>query len=186
MSSTDRPDLVFLGATVETMTDDARPADAVAVRDGRIVSSGARRTFGPWSDRERGSSSSTASPSCQGSRTRISTRSRAGCSTDLRPPRPARCGGLPRAVSAHASSHPRPPWITGSGWPLTAFPRGEPTARARCDRPRPAGPAREQRWTLAWANSSARIGGYRSRDTRSAGWPHRSRRPRRSGRHAAR
>ena len=37
MSSSDRPDLVFLGATVETMTDDARPADAVAVRDGRIV-----------------------------------------------------------------------------------------------------------------------------------------------------
>ena len=37
MSSTDRPDLVFLGATVETMTDDAGPADAVAVRDGRIV-----------------------------------------------------------------------------------------------------------------------------------------------------
>ena len=25
MSSSDRPDLVFLGATVETMTDDARP-----------------------------------------------------------------------------------------------------------------------------------------------------------------
>ena len=54
MSSTDRPDLVFMGATVETMTDGAGPADAVAVRDGRIVFVGSSADVRPRSSPEPG------------------------------------------------------------------------------------------------------------------------------------
>ena len=47
MSSSDRPDLVFLGATVETMTDDAGRRMPWPLVMGELSSSGALRMCGP-------------------------------------------------------------------------------------------------------------------------------------------
>ena len=96
-----------------------------------------------------------------------------------------RCGGLlgGRRARGFASATGV---VLGSGWPLTAFPRGDPPETVGCHCVRPAGLLREQRRPRAWANARALARRDRPLDARSAGRPHRPRRPRGAGRHPAR
>ena len=127
MSSTDRPDLVFLGATVETMTDDAGQADAVAVRDGRIVfvgsSADARPLIGPGT-RVVELDGETLLPGFQDAHIHPIEGGMLSRSCDLHDL--ADAAAYLEAIAAHATAHPDRAWITGSGWSLPAFPRGEP------------------------------------------------------------
>jgi predicted amidohydrolase YtcJ len=127
MSETDGADLVFLGATVETMLDGTAPADAVAVRGGRIVlvgsSSDAGRLIGPRTtvmelDGE------TLLPGFQDAHVHPIDGGMLATQCDLHGLTDA--GAYLAAVAAHAGANPDHPWITGGGWLLTAFPRGEP------------------------------------------------------------
>ena len=127
MSSTDRTDLVFLGATVETMTDDRRPADAVAVRDGRIVSIGSsadvRSLIGPGT-RVVELDGETLLPGFQDAHVHPIDGGLLSRSCDLHDL--ADAPAYLDAIAAYASAHPDLAWITGGGWSLPAFPRGEP------------------------------------------------------------
>ena len=82
------------------------------------------------------------------------------------------------AIAAYATAHPDRAWITGSGWSLPAFPRGEPrplAARRHC--PRPPGPAGQRRRPRGLGQlEGPRRWRDRPRDARSAGWPDRPRR----------
>ena len=127
MSSTDRPDLVFLGATVETMTDDAGQADAVAVRDGRIVfvggSADVRPLIGPGT-RVVELDGESLLPGFQDAHIHPIEGGMLSRSCDLHDL--ADAAAYLEAIAAYATAHPDRAWITGSGWSLPAFPRGEP------------------------------------------------------------
>jgi predicted amidohydrolase YtcJ len=127
MGSTDRPDLVFLGATVETMTDGAAPADAVAVQNGRIVSVGSaadlRPLIGPGT-RVIELDGETLLPGFQDAHVHPIEGGMLARSCDLHDL--ADAAAYLDAIAAHATAHPEKAWITGSGWSLPAFPRGEP------------------------------------------------------------
>ena len=189
MSSTDRPDLVFLGATVETMTDDADPADAVAVRDGRIV---VRREFGGCAapdragnagDRARRRDAPPRIPGCA-----CPPHRRRHALPELRPPRPGRCGRVPRSDRGPRHRPPRPrvdhrERLVAAGVPSR---RAAPLA-ARCDRLQPSGPAGERRRTRGLGQlEGPRHRRDHSRDARSARWPDRPRPRWRTDGHAAR
>lgn len=128
MSSSDPADLVVLGASVETMVYGTPAADAVAVRDGRIVlvgrSSDARRLVGTRT-RVIELRGETVLPGFQDAHIHPIEGGMLAETCDLH--------GLPDAsayldaVAAHAAAHPERPWIVGEGWALTAFPGGEPT-----------------------------------------------------------
>ena len=121
-------DLVFLGATVEPLVALPRPAEAVAVAGGRIVAIGSdaevrmlvgRRTEVVELDGE------SLLPGFQDAHIHPIE---GGLLDDLCNLHDAiDASDCLATVSAYASSHPRRPWVLGSGWPLTAFPRGEPT-----------------------------------------------------------
>jgi len=157
MSSTDRPDLAFLGATVETMTDDAGPADAVAVQDGRIAFVGSsadlRPMIGPATrvvelDRE------TLLPGFQDAHVHPIEGGMLARSCDLHDLTGATA--YLEAIATYASAHPEREWIHGSGWSLPAFPRGEPH-RSLLDAIVPDRPAffESDDGHVAWANSRA-------------------------------
>ena len=130
MSSTGPPDLVFLGASVETMTVGTGPADAVAVREGRIAyvgsSADVRPLIGPRThvielDGE------TLLPGFQDAHVHpieggLLSRS---CNLHDLADAPAYLD----AIAAYATAHPDRAWITGGGWSLPTFPRGEPDRR---------------------------------------------------------
>ena len=157
MSSSDRPDLVFLGATVETMTDDARPADAVAVRDGRIVAVGSsadvRPLIGPGT-RVIELDGETLLPGFQDAHVHPIEGGMLSRSCDLHDL--ADAAAYLDAIAAHATAHPEREWIHGSGWSLPAFPRGEPH-RSLLDAIVPDRPAffESDDGHVAWANSRA-------------------------------
>jgi predicted amidohydrolase YtcJ len=127
MSSNDRPDLVFLGATVETMIDDARPADAVAVRDGRIAFVGSaaevRQRIGPGT-RVIELDGETLLPGFQDAHVHPIEGGMLSKECDLNGL--ADAAAYLDAITAYATAHPERDWITGSGWSLPTFLRGEP------------------------------------------------------------
>jgi predicted amidohydrolase YtcJ len=127
MSSTDVADLVFLGATVETMVDGGEPADAVAVRDGRIAHVGrvadVRRWIGPATDVVEMSGASLL-PGFQDAHVHPISGGLLSRECDLHDL--ADAPAYLEAVVAFAAAHPDRAWITGGGWSLTAFPGGEP------------------------------------------------------------
>ena len=127
MSSSDRPDLVFIGAAVETMTDEAGPADAVAVRDGRIVfvgrSADVRPLIGPGT-RVVDLDGETLLPGFQDAHVHPIEGGLLSRECDLHELDDA--SAYLDAVAAYATAHPERDWITGSGWSLPTFPRGEP------------------------------------------------------------
>ena len=157
MSSSDRPDLAFLGATVETMTDDARPADAVAVRDGRIVavasSADVRALIGPET-RVIELDGETLLPGFQDAHVHPIDGGLLSRACDLHDLGDA--AAYLDAIAAHAAAHPERQWIHGSGWSLPAFPRGEPH-RSLLDAIVPDRPAffESDDGHVAWANSRA-------------------------------
>jgi predicted amidohydrolase YtcJ len=127
MRSSDAADLVVLGASVETMVDGAAPADAIAVRAGRIVHVGrsaeARTLIGPGT-RVVELDGETVLPGFQDAHIHpIDGGLRTG-SCDLHDL--ADASAYLDAIAGYATAHPDRAWITGEGWALTAFPRGEP------------------------------------------------------------
>jgi predicted amidohydrolase YtcJ len=164
MSSTDPADLVFLGASVETMADGERPADAVAVRDGRIVHVGTaadvRPLIGPRT-RAIELGGQTLLPSFQDAHVHPIEGGMLSRSCDLHDL--ADAPAYLDAIAAYATAHPDHAWITGGGWSLPAFPRGEPD-RALLDAIVPDRPVllHSDDGHVAWANSRAlAIGGIR-------------------------
>jgi predicted amidohydrolase YtcJ len=123
----DAADLVILGATVETMTDAASPAEAVAVHDGRIAFVGRSAAARSWIGREtrvvelRGE---TLLPGFQDAHIHPIEGGMLANACDLHGL--ADAPAYLDAIAAHAAAHPERGWITGEGWSLTAFPRGEP------------------------------------------------------------
>jgi predicted amidohydrolase YtcJ len=155
-------DLLFTGASVETMTDGARPADAVAVRGGRIVLVGSsaevQELVGPQT-RVVELRGETLLPGFQDAHIHPIDGGMLANTCDLHD-----LAGAPaylEAIAAHAAAHPERAWITGEGWSLTAFPRGEPE-RGPLDAIVPDRPALlfSDDGHVGWANSRAlEIGG---------------------------
>jgi predicted amidohydrolase YtcJ len=150
-------DLVFLGARVETMTDGAPPADAVAVRGGRIVHVGsaadARPMIGP-ATRVVQLAGESLLPGFQDAHIHPIEGGMLAQSCDLHGL--ADAAAYLDAIAAHAAAHPDREWIHGSGWSLPAFPRGEPH-RSLLDAIVPDRPAffESEDGHCAWANSRA-------------------------------
>jgi predicted amidohydrolase YtcJ len=157
MSSSVHPDLVFLGATVETMTDRAPPADAVAVRDGRIVFVGSsaevRPVIGP-DTRVIELDGETLLPGFQDAHIHPIEGGMLSKECDLH--QLADAAAYLDAISAYATAHPEREWITGSGWSLPTFPRGEP-GRELLDAIVPGRPVflYSEDGHCAWVNSRA-------------------------------
>ena len=127
MGSTDVADLVLLGASVETMADGTPPADAVAARDRRIIhvgsSADARGLVGPRT-RVIELEGETLLPGFQDAHVHPIDGGMLSTQCDLHDlPDAAACLD---AIAKHAAAHSDRAWITGGGWSLTAFPRGEP------------------------------------------------------------
>ncbi len=120
-------DLVFLGASVESMVDGSPPADAVAVRGGRIVLVGsttdARELVGPPT-RVVELAGETLLPGFQDAHIHPIEGGMLADACDLHDL--ADAPAYLHAIAAHAAAHPDREWIVGEGWALTAFPRGEP------------------------------------------------------------
>jgi predicted amidohydrolase YtcJ len=157
MSSSVHPDLVFLGATFETMTDRAPPADAVAVRDGRIVFVGSsaevRPVIGP-DTRVIELDGETLLPGFQDAHIHPIEGGMLSKECDLH--QLADAAAYLDAISAYATAHPEREWITGSGWSLPTFPRGEP-GRELLDAIVPGRPVflYSEDGHCAWVNSRA-------------------------------
>ena len=121
-------DLVILGATVETMVEGGRPADAVAATGGRIVqvgsSAGVRELVGP-STRTIELDGETLLPGFQDAHIHPIEGGLLARSCDLHDL--ADAAAYLDAIAAYATAHPERDWVTGSGWSLPAFPRGEPS-----------------------------------------------------------
>jgi predicted amidohydrolase YtcJ len=158
MSGPDSADLVFLGASVNTMTDGAARADAVAVRGGRIVhvgsSAGARELIGRRT-RTVELRGETLLPGFQDAHVHPIDGGMMANVCDLHD-----VDETPRAyldaIAAYAAAHPERDWITGGGWSLPAFPRGEP-GRGKLDAVVPDRPAflYSDDGHVGWANSRA-------------------------------
>ena len=159
----DHADLAFIGASVETMVDGAPPADAVAVHDGRIVRVGSadevRELIGART-RTVELRGETLLPGFQDAHVHPIDGGLLSALCDLHDVDEAAATYLV-AIAAYARSNPDRPWVSGGGWSLTAFPRGEPE-RGPLDAIVPDRPA--LLWSddghVAWVNSRAlEIGG---------------------------
>jgi predicted amidohydrolase YtcJ len=156
VSSTDA-DVVFLGARVEPMVDDRPPADAVAVRGGRIIhvgsSADARQLIGPRT-RVVDLDGETLLPGFHDAHIHPIEGGMLARSCDLHDL--ADASAYLEAIAAHAAAHPERDWVDGEGWSLTAFPRGEPD-RALLDAVVPVRPAffYSHDGHVGWANSAA-------------------------------
>jgi predicted amidohydrolase YtcJ len=151
-------DLVILGATVETMVEGGRPADAVAVTGGRIVQVGSsadiRELIGPRS-RTVELDGEALLPGFQDAHVHPIDGGMIGNLCDLHAVDETPSAYLD-AIAAYAAAHPDRDWIQGGGWSLPAFPRGEP-GRADLDDVVPDRPAFlcSDDGHVGWANSRA-------------------------------
>ena len=157
MTASDSADLVFLGASIETMVDGAPPADAVAVRDGRIIEVGhatdVRRLIGART-RVIELDGESLLPGFQDAHVHPISGGMLARSCDLHGM--ADAAAYLDAIASHAAAHPDRAWITGGGWLLTAFPGGEP-AGALLDAIVPDRPVllHSHDGHVAWANGRA-------------------------------
>jgi predicted amidohydrolase YtcJ len=123
-------DLVFLGATVETMVDGGSQPDAVAVRDGRITHVGAssdiRQLIGPGT-RVIELAGESLLPGFQDAHVHPISGGMLASNVNLHDL--ADPTAYLAATEAHAAANPDRSWIVGGGWALPAFPRGEPDRR---------------------------------------------------------
>ena len=123
-----RVDLVILGGTLETIALRARPADALAVRGGRIVALGAanevRELIGTGAEVV-DLHGETVLPGFGDAHVHPISAGLLADRVDLHalPDDPS---AYHAAIRRYAEAHPERPWVLGSGWELTAFPRGEP------------------------------------------------------------
>ena len=191
MSGNEAVDLIFVNGAVYTVDAARSWAQAVAVREGRIVAVGTDadvRELDRPADRGRGSRPGACSS--PGSRTRTSTRSAAAstcCSATCTRPLDGR--GVPASDRReYAAANPDVPWILGGGWSMDVFPGGTPTEDA-LDRVVPDRPVflPNRDGHSAWVNSRAlEDRRHHARHARPRRRPHRARRAGRAGRDAAR
>lgn len=129
MSPTRAAELVFLGATVETMVGDEAP-DAVAVHDGRIIYVGAsadvRQLIDPGT-RVVELDGETLLPGFQDAHVHPISGGMLAWNANLHDL--ADATAYLDAIETHAAANPDRAWIVGGGWALPAFPRGEPDRR---------------------------------------------------------
>ena len=116
-----------MGARVEPIAAAPRPADAVAVRDGRIVAVGAaadvRRHIGRRT-RVLELNGETLLPGFGDSHIHPIGGGMLADQCDLHDLPDA--AAYREAIARYAATHPDRAWIQGAGWSITAFPRGEP------------------------------------------------------------
>jgi predicted amidohydrolase YtcJ len=150
-------DLVFLGATVETITPHpGPPPDAVAVADGRISAVGSRADVEPMIGaatrviRLRGE---TLLPGFQDAHIHPVQGELTAMQCDLNGVEPHEFSA---AIADYARQHPERDWIVGAGWAVTDFPDAAPR-REVLDAAVPDRPA--FLWSRdghsAWVNSRA-------------------------------
>jgi predicted amidohydrolase YtcJ len=150
-------DLVFLGATVETVSPLRGPTpDAVAVADGRIVAVGTsadvQQLIGK-ATRVLRLNGDTLLPGFQDAHTHPVQGELTAMACDLSELPAAE---FDAAIRGYAARHPERPWIVGAGWSVTDYPDAAPT-RAALDELVPDRPA--FLWSRdghsAWVNSRA-------------------------------
>ena len=158
IARSDQPaDLVLLGGRIETIDAERRRVEAVAVRDGRIVSVGSdanvRSAIGPRTRviEVRGR---TVTPGFGDAHVHALSAGIESLLCDLSGLR-----GLDaylRAISDYAAANPDEPWIRGSGWSMADFPAGIPS-REDLDRILPDRPAflDSRDGHSAWVNTRA-------------------------------
>ena len=150
-------DLVFVGASVEPMVHRSTPADAVAVRGGRITAVG---TTGALRDQVGARTTvvelagETLLPGFQDAHIHPIDGGMLADRCDLHAL--ASADAYLDAISGYAAGNPHMAWIQGGGWSLTAFPRGEP-GRDMLDQVVPNRPAilESNDGHVAWVNSRA-------------------------------
>ena len=151
-------DLVLTGGPVVTMDAVRRTAEAVAVRDGRIVAVGraadVARLVGP-STRRIDLAGRTLLPGFQDAHVHP-VKGGIGmlqCALHDVPRTPV---AYVDAIRTYATAHPTDPWIVGGGWHMPAFPGGTPT-RSALDEAVPDRPAFLTNRDVhgAWVNSRA-------------------------------
>ena len=121
-------DLVFLGATVEPISARPRPAGAVAVAGGRIVAVGTDAEVRGMIGRRTEVVELTGETLLPGFQDAHIHPIDGGILDDACNLHDAvDASDCIATVAAYASAHPDRPWVLGGGWPLTAFPHGEPT-----------------------------------------------------------
>ena len=126
----DRPaDLVLIHGRIATMDAARSFAEAVAVRDGRIVAVGGDVDVARWvgpPTRLIDLRGRTVTPGFGDAHIHPVTSGVERLRCDLR----AAAGPheYPSLILAYATAHPELPWVEGGGWSLTDFPGGSPTA----------------------------------------------------------
>jgi predicted amidohydrolase YtcJ len=151
------PDLVFLGATVETVTPHLGPTpDAVAVADGRITAIGRRAEVAPMAGsrtRVIRLDGESLLPGFQDAHIHPVQGELTAMRCDLNHVAPDRFG---EAIGGYATAHPEREWIVGAGWSVTDFAEAAPH-RSTLDELVPDRPA--FLWSRdghsAWVNSRA-------------------------------
>jgi predicted amidohydrolase YtcJ len=150
-------DLVFLGATVETIAPHAGPApDGVAIRGGRIVAVGRSTEMKPLvgaTTRVMRLAGETLLPGFQDAHTHPVQGELTAMACDLSE---FRADEFDDAIRRYAARHPERPWVVGAGWSVTDFPDAAPH-RTALDALIPDRPA--FLWSRdghsAWVNSRA-------------------------------
>ena len=151
-------DLVLTGGPVMTMGAVRRPAEAVAVKDGRITFVGSVRDATSWvgpRTRRIDLAGRTLLPSFQDAHVHPAM---AGVNLTRCPLHelPRQLDAYLEAIAAYATAAPDRPWVLGDGWYMEAFPGGTPTRQA-LDRFVPDRPAFfvNRDGHGAWVNSRA-------------------------------
>ena len=151
-------DLVLTGGPVMTMGAVRRPAEAVAVKDGRITFVGSARDATFWvgpRTRRIDLAGRTLLPSFQDAHVHPAM---AGVNLTRCPLHelPRQLDAYLEAIAAYATAAPDRPWVLGDGWYMEAFPGGTPTRQA-LDRVVPDRPAFfvNRDGHGAWVNSRA-------------------------------
>ncbi len=128
------PDLVFLGASVETITPHSGPVpDAVAVTDGHISAVGSRAQVEPLvGSRTRviRLDGETLLPGFQDAHIHPVQGELTAMRCDLKDVAPDR---IADAIRRYAASHPERDWIIGAGWSVTDFHDAAPRRSALDD-----------------------------------------------------
>jgi hypothetical protein len=154
----ERPaDLAMVHGRIATMDAARTFAEALAVRDGRIVAVGGDAEVGRWAGPRtrlidlRGR---TVTPGFGDAHVHPVTSGVERLRCDLRTA--AGRDGYLELVVAYATANPDLPWVDGGGWSVTAFPGGIPD-RADLDRVMPDRPVylEDRDGHAAWVNSKA-------------------------------
>lgn len=153
----DAADLVITGASLETMLDRSSPADALAVRAGRIVAVGASAEVRGRVGRETrviDLDGETLLPGFGDAHIHPIHGGLMAIRCDLHAL--ADAAAYLAAVAAYAVAHPGSGWIQGGGWAMPAFPGGNP-GREALDRVVPDRPVflDSRDGHSAWVNSRA-------------------------------